>query len=456
MSTVENLHKNHTAPSRPTRAEASRINGAKSKGPITPEGKLKSSKNSCSHGLYAEQSVLPNEDPAHFAELLNSYVETYGPTDPVEQVIVGPIATMDWKFKRLIQLESACCADVIQDTHVLIASIEKFSKLQHTAERALTRAHKDLFEHRREKRLHDQYRDKREFDKTNPSHPPIAAHSLRAIPTPSVPKNAETNPTILNKNSENEPKEKLAGTNPSDLLIIAMPKIEETNPTDIPGQIKNSKNEPEKQFAETNPTNSNPRPTIDNPQETNPATQEQNIKNEPEKKSADTNPRNLPGSAKTKTLSQAEQILIGDLVEAQIKSLGYKPSEHEVEIMFEDCVTKLMAAYARVDAEEILKTKRPSGIRAPRTTSPFPSPKAAESKNAAYQLHASVPGTQMSFGRGGPSAASDPLAHKTINWRGKPLKNTHNPPGQKNNGRPLNKIQIQIFEPEFILSPEHS
>jgi hypothetical protein len=304
---------------RPTRAETSRINGAKSKGPITAEGKQKSTRNSSSHGLYAERIVLPNEDPAHFAELLNSYLETYCPTDPVEEVMVGRIATMDWKFKRLLQLESACCADVMQETHILISTIEKFSKLQHTAERALTRAHKDLFEHRREKRL----RDKTGNEKTNPSYLPIPCDSFRAIPSADL-KNAETNPTILNKNSENEPKEK---------------------------------------SAETNPTNLNSRPAIHNPQETNPATQNINREDEPREKIADTNPRNLTKCAPSKNLSQAEQILIGGFVEARIKSLGYKPSEREVELIFEECVDKLMASYARVDAEEMLKTKRPSGIK---------------------------------------------------------------------------------------------
>jgi hypothetical protein len=361
MSTVRTLEPSarHTNQFRPTRAEASRINGAKSKGPITPEGRKTSNRNSSSHGLYAEQSVLPNEDPAHFAALLQSYVETYLPTDPVEEVIVGRIATMDWKFKRLIQLESACCADVIQDTQILIASIEKFSKLQHTAERALTRAHKDLFEHRRENRLHDQYRDKRGFQKTNPSDPPIPAHSLRAIPTPSVPKNAETNPTVLNKNSENEPDKKCAETNPTNSdLGSKRHNPQETNPT---AQDENSNNEPKKKFAGTNPANPNPDQEI---AETNPAAPHKYSKNEPERKTAETNPRNPRGSSQLKTLSPAEQILIGGLVEARIKSLGYKPSEREVQLIWEDCTANLMASYARVEAEEQLKTKRPSSIEA--------------------------------------------------------------------------------------------
>jgi len=46
---------------------ASKINGARSKGPVTPEGKAKVSQNGCKHGLYAKQTVLRNEDPAQYA-----------------------------------------------------------------------------------------------------------------------------------------------------------------------------------------------------------------------------------------------------------------------------------------------------------------------------------------------------------------------------------------------------
>ena len=52
------------------RAEASRKNGARSRGPKTAEGKARSARNALKHGLRAEKYVvLPEEDADEFAGL---------------------------------------------------------------------------------------------------------------------------------------------------------------------------------------------------------------------------------------------------------------------------------------------------------------------------------------------------------------------------------------------------
>ena len=51
------------------RAAASRRNGAKSRGPKTPEGKARSAQNALKHGLRAQKCiVLPSENAAEFAD----------------------------------------------------------------------------------------------------------------------------------------------------------------------------------------------------------------------------------------------------------------------------------------------------------------------------------------------------------------------------------------------------
>jgi hypothetical protein len=65
------------------RAEASRRNGAKSRGPRTPEGKERSSRNALKHGLRAQKHVvLPQEDGAEFARFQAALLEELAPVRP--------------------------------------------------------------------------------------------------------------------------------------------------------------------------------------------------------------------------------------------------------------------------------------------------------------------------------------------------------------------------------------
>jgi hypothetical protein len=57
-------------PGQHARAAASHKNGAKSRGPRTPDGKARSAQNALRHGLRAQKYlVLPDEDGAQFAAL---------------------------------------------------------------------------------------------------------------------------------------------------------------------------------------------------------------------------------------------------------------------------------------------------------------------------------------------------------------------------------------------------
>ncbi|MDZ4802319.1 MAG: hypothetical protein SGI92_29520 [Bryobacteraceae bacterium] len=86
---------------------ASKINGARSKGPVTPEGKAKVSQNGCKHGLSAKQTVLRNEDPAQYAELREVYLRDYAPASEMETDLVLDIAEARWRLRRFRALETA-------------------------------------------------------------------------------------------------------------------------------------------------------------------------------------------------------------------------------------------------------------------------------------------------------------------------------------------------------------
>jgi len=91
-----------------SRSEQSRINGAKSKGPTTPEGKSKSSKNALSHGLTANvHTVLHFESSAAYTENLDAWVDNLRPADKVELRLVNSLANLQWRLERLALMETS-------------------------------------------------------------------------------------------------------------------------------------------------------------------------------------------------------------------------------------------------------------------------------------------------------------------------------------------------------------
>jgi hypothetical protein len=89
------------------KAEAARINGAKSRGPVTPEGKARSARNGITHGLTAQAIVLINESRPLFEALHQAVIERFQPQDGQESLLVEAIATAQWRIRRCWGLETA-------------------------------------------------------------------------------------------------------------------------------------------------------------------------------------------------------------------------------------------------------------------------------------------------------------------------------------------------------------
>ncbi len=89
------------------RAEASRRNGARSRGPKTEQGKARSAQNALKHGLRAQQHlVLPEEDPGEFVNLEAALVEELAPVGVLQTVLARRVAVAAWRLARADRIEA--------------------------------------------------------------------------------------------------------------------------------------------------------------------------------------------------------------------------------------------------------------------------------------------------------------------------------------------------------------
>jgi hypothetical protein len=92
-------------PSLNPRAEASRINGAKSRGPKTALGKARSSRNALKHGLCAETFVaFGDEDQEAFEAVETALEDELAPQGVLQRLLVGRIARAAWRLGRAERL----------------------------------------------------------------------------------------------------------------------------------------------------------------------------------------------------------------------------------------------------------------------------------------------------------------------------------------------------------------
>ena len=102
-------------PSSAHRIAASRANGRKSRGPITPEGKARSSRNAVTHGLCAKDVVLPGiEDPESFEALRSALFDTLKPANPVAEKLAEAIVVARWRQSRIWEVETAMLTDATE------------------------------------------------------------------------------------------------------------------------------------------------------------------------------------------------------------------------------------------------------------------------------------------------------------------------------------------------------
>ena len=125
-------------PRTPAQIAASRANGAKSKGPITPEGKSISARNAERHGFFSQLATIKGESPQEYVQVSTDLYETWQPTDEYERCLVDTMATCMWRRMRMLVLES-----VTLDTQLTAFGCTATADLNQTAHAFSSLSQKD-------------------------------------------------------------------------------------------------------------------------------------------------------------------------------------------------------------------------------------------------------------------------------------------------------------------------
>ena len=146
------------------RREASRRNGAKSRGAVTPEGKAHAATANLRHGLYSRSPLLAGENPETFNAFLLRMQHHYQPVNEAELSCVEEIAECRWEKFRLHSMYEALMRDEVlshihETTNTDAAGcngnalrnlidnsdvVQSIFRIQSSLQRRLDRAHKSL------------------------------------------------------------------------------------------------------------------------------------------------------------------------------------------------------------------------------------------------------------------------------------------------------------------------
>jgi len=96
--------------------KASRVNGAKSHGPATVEGRKRSSMNALKHGLSSTTQVVLNNEPREEFDLLRQgYLDRLQPADPMELDLVEQMVAASWRLRRVWPAETEAIQDCMDE-----------------------------------------------------------------------------------------------------------------------------------------------------------------------------------------------------------------------------------------------------------------------------------------------------------------------------------------------------
>ena len=98
---------------------ANRRNGARSRGPVTPRGRVNSAAANLRHGYYSQATqvalVALGEDPREFKRRLESLLRTYEPANALEMGLMMQMLRAQWRMERFHRMAESLPVKYLQE-----------------------------------------------------------------------------------------------------------------------------------------------------------------------------------------------------------------------------------------------------------------------------------------------------------------------------------------------------
>jgi hypothetical protein len=129
-----------------SKADISRLNGAKSKGPITPEGKAKSSQNALKHGFRSMKTMVIDTDrQEEFDQFYDEMIEDLNPIGITQTKLAEQAVINFWKLQQVNEVQTDLLRDSAELSNSLHEAFFFFSRLKwDTADRLKTLSRYEL------------------------------------------------------------------------------------------------------------------------------------------------------------------------------------------------------------------------------------------------------------------------------------------------------------------------
>ena len=156
--------------------EASKTNGAKSSGPITQDGRARSSQNAIRHGLTSHKSVIiEGESKEEWESFERHFFLKFQPRDFVEERMVIEMAVCQWRLERIRKMQVSLMDRAIADELPVIEEFYEGYDMQFVQAAAHTSRKLDLqYLDQHETRLSRRFdRALRTFNEIHAKFPPV-------------------------------------------------------------------------------------------------------------------------------------------------------------------------------------------------------------------------------------------------------------------------------------------